>query len=400
MAIPAQADPITPAKTLADTTLAEDLEATRRGILLAEARESKKKYTEVLQQRAVEDRLVDIFRERVETFLPSAKPPVATVPRSTFRAGRRAETAVLLLSDLHVGQVVSVSQTNGFGNYCPRVYCERLHYLQTRVTEILAQAPAGIDELHVMVLGDIVHGCLYHGAEREDILLIADQFQLATWTLFQFFCALAQHVPVLRISTVVGNHGRWANQHKMPTKNRFSNLDHLVYSSLQLSLSVHGATDITVELNDAPRQIIDIKGSRFLIAHGDHLKGGDRQFGILIHSMTRDVSAVSQRYAAAEDKPVDYFVCGDKHRAMSLPLARGEFLVNGSMVGQDEFSMIFVPGEPMQLLFGLDSIWRKTWSYGVKLAFAPTLPACPYDLPKQIQYLVEEDEPDDERSVA
>ena len=100
-------------------------------------------------------------------------------------------------------------------------------------------------------LGDMVHGGLNHGAEREDNCVIADQFQLAVWTLHQFLCALAFRIPSVQVHTVVGNHGRWPGQHKMPTKNRFSNLDHLVYASLQLSLKVHGLTNISMHLNDA-----------------------------------------------------------------------------------------------------------------------------------------------------
>ncbi len=84
--------------------------------------------------------------------------------------------------------------------------------------------------------------------------------------------------------------------------------------------------------------------------HGDTIRGGDKQFGIPVHGMTRDVNATLQRFAANDDRPIDYFVMGDKHKSMSLPLARGEYIGNGSMVGSDEFSMSFCPAEPMQLL--------------------------------------------------
>jgi hypothetical protein len=378
------------AKTLIETTIEEDIATSRSRILLEEAKISKRKYEQVLGERALEDRIVEIFQERLAAFVPSAKAPDALLS-PTFKIGRRPESAVLMISDTHVGQVVSNTQTNGFGNYNPRIFCERLHYVQEKAIEVLSQCSAGIDELHVLLLGDIIHGGLNHGAEREDNAVIADQFQLAVWTLHQFLCALAFRVPLLRVHTVVGNHGRWPGQHKMPTKNRFSNLDHLVYASLQLSLKVHGLTNIAMELNDAPRQIIEIKGSRFLAAHGDHLRGGDRQFGVPIHSMTRDVNATAQRYAAADDRPIDYFLVGDKHRSMSLPLARGEYIVNGSMVGVDEFAMSFCPGESMQLLFGVDEKLRKTWSYPLKVAHAPAHAVCPYHLPEQVRYLVEND---------
>lgn len=379
------------AKTMADTTVEEDMAETRRRISLAEARESKRKYQEVLEQRAVEDRLVDVFRERLQAFVPSAKAP-DPVLWPVARIGKRPESAMILISDLHIGQCVSSSQTLGHGGYNPRIFTERLYYMQEKAQEVLAQAPAGIDELHVALLGDIVHGSLNHGAEKEDNAVIADQFQLAVWCLHQFLCALAFRVPRLKIITVVGNHGRWPGQHRMPTKNRFSNLDHLVYASLQLSLKVHGLTNIVFDLNDAPKQVVDIKGSRFVFAHGDQLKGGDKQFSIPVHAMTRDVNATLQRFAANDDRGADYFIIGDKHKAMSLPLARGEYIVNGSMVGNDEFGMNFCPGEPSQLMFGIDEILRKTWTIPLKVSHAPRLPACPYHLPPQIQYLVETDQ--------
>jgi hypothetical protein len=146
-----------------------------------------------------------------------------------------------------------------------------------------------------------------------------------------------------------------------------------------------------------PRQIVDVKGSRFSCHHGDTIRGGDKQFGIPIHNLTRDVNATLQRFAANDEAPIDYFVMGDKHKSISLPLGRGEYIVNGSMVGNDEFSMGFCPAEPTQLLFGVDQKLRKTWSHHIKVAHAPALAACPYVFPEQIRYLVDED---DDRGLA
>ncbi len=156
--------------------------ASRRRIEQEEARESKRKYLEILGHRALEDRIVDTFRERVEAFAPSLQTPPPILWPAT-KVGKRPESAVLVLSDTHIGQVVNVEQTNGFGNYNPRIYCERLYYVQEKVLEVISQTPAGIDELVVLILGDIVHGALHHGAEREDHAAIADQYQLAVWTI-------------------------------------------------------------------------------------------------------------------------------------------------------------------------------------------------------------------------
>jgi hypothetical protein len=373
---------------LSQSTVDDDRLWSQNNLLFSEAREAKRKYKQLLEQQALEDRIINIFRERIPVF--AATPPMP-VPLVSPLATGKPEALVVLVGDTHVGQVVSPSQTNQFGTYCPRVYCERLYYLQEEVLGILASARVPVDELHVFFLGDIVHGMLDHGAEAEENLVAADQFTLATWTLTQFLLAIAMHVPSVQVHCVCGNHGRWPDQRRMPTKNRYSNLDYLVYSAMRHSLTLYGLQNLTFNLNQSPRQIVSIKGSSFMASHGDHLRGGDKQLAIPIHSIAREINATSQRHAASDLPPVDYYICGDKHKAVSLPLARGEYLINGTLVGVDEFSMGFPPSEPQQLVFQVHPERRKTWSYAVKVAQARALPTCPYQIPSEIKYLLEDD---------
>lgn len=385
-------EPISPAKAEAVdsalTTIDEDLQRSRHEFHAREAREARRKYEEVLRQRVVDDRIVEIFRERLVPFGPFEPPP--RIPPKACE-GRIAESAVLLIGDPHIGQVVSRSQTGGFGDYSPLRFIERLHHLQETVARMLAPQPDRVtDALHVFLLGDIVHGALQHNAEREDTLLLADQFQLAIWTLFQALVATAAAVPQMHIYTVVGNHGRWPNQKRMPTVNRYSNLDHLVYASLQFAFAQSPLEHVQFHLNDSPRQNVTIKNATLQASHGDHLKGGDTQFRIPAHAMAREVNSSAQRHAAAQRPPIDIYVCGDKHRAISLPLARGSCIVNGSFVGADEYSVGFPPSEPVQVMFWLHPQYRLTWQHFIKLEFAPELETLPYALPEATRYLVEE----------
>ncbi len=376
---------------LSQSTVDDDRIWSQNNLLFSEAREAKRKYKQLLEQQALEDRIVNIFRERIPVF--AAAPPVPMPLVSPLVTGK-PEALVVLLGDTHVGQRVAADQVNlrlGGIAYCPKVYCERLVYLQEEILTILAGSRVPVNELHLFMLGDIVHGMLDHGAEGEDNLVVADQFTLAVWTLTQFVLALAMHVPAMEIHCVCGNHGRWPDQRKMPTKNRYSNLDYLVYSAMRHSIGMYGLRNLTFNLNRAPRQIVSIKGSSFMASHGDHLRGGDKQLAIPIHSIAREVNATSQRHAASDLPPVDYFLVGDKHKAVSLPLARGEYIINGTLVGVDEYSIGFPPAEPQQLVFQVHPHRRKTWSYAVKVAQAPSLPTCPYQIPPEIKYLLEDD---------
>lgn len=357
-------------KSFKKTSHQEDMDEARAQVKEEAGKDIQKKYGKLLKEKVLADRLVDLWRDTIKPFSPNIKP--IAVPK--FKG--EPETAVLLLSDIHVGQVVLPSQTNGFGNYSPMMYLSRLAYLENTVVHILRNhLRAPTDKLVVILLGDIVHGCLNHGAEKEHSIVVAQQFELAIWSLTQFFLRLSQFVPVEVRCAAVGNHGRWPNQRKMPTTNRFSNLDYLLYSALHHSMAMAEGARVEVKLDYQPGAVIDIKSTRFLARHGDHLKGGDQQFGVPIHSMAREVMSTSQRYAAAGLKPIDYFLVGDKHKLVFLPLATGGYIINGSFVGTDDFSMAesFTPVEPIQLMFGIHPKIKKTWQYDLRLSPAPLL---------------------------
>lgn len=84
---------------------------------------------------------------------------------------------------------------------------------------------APITEIYVALLGDLVDGCLEHAQEKADRDLVAEQCLFAATSLFQFVRNLSAFRPVKVVGAAVGNHGRWPNQRKMPTENRYSNFD-------------------------------------------------------------------------------------------------------------------------------------------------------------------------------
>lgn len=75
-----------------------------------------------------------------------------------------------------------------------------------------------------------------HSEEKEDTLFVADHFTFGAWTLHQALTIIASVVSVLNVHCVEGSHGRWPHQRKMPSTNRYSNLDHLVNSSLHQAM--------------------------------------------------------------------------------------------------------------------------------------------------------------------
>lgn len=308
----------------------------------------------------------------------------ATAPNTARRSKTDGspQSAVLMLSDCHVGAVVRPEQTLGFGGYNFPTFLRRLKRLEDSVVSILSDhTTTHIDELVIPIIGDILDGSLTHGSEAAQINTVFSQFYGASHALSQFVRNLSGYVPKVRIFTCVGNHPRMPNQHKTPTKNRFSNLDHFCYAHMQALLRDIPSIEFT--LNSQPMAEFSVQNHTFLAAHGDVLKGGDRALGIPSHAIGRAVSATAQQRAKTGRPTINYFLYGHFHRAMELPHSAGRVLVNGGFPGQDEYGMAenFSAVPPVQKFFLMHKTFGISASYDLNLSFAKSDGPLPYSVP-------------------
>ena len=335
-----------------------------------------KKYEDALKELVLVDRLVNMARQ-VAPISYNQAPDLTPM----IRGEGHPQSAVLLLSDTHIGKVVDPGQTLYFGNYNFTIFLQRLKHLETRIISILLDhTSTKLNKLVIAMLGDMVDGALAHAAECATINTRFTQVYMGAHAVAQFIRNISAYVPAIEIVTVVGNHGRWADQHKMPTKNRFSNLDMFFYAQVQALLS--GIPKVKFELDSQPFKTMMVENTFIWFGHGDHLKGGDKAMGIPAHSIGRQLSSVSQMFSKAGRQVPNIYCIGDKHKRMELPHAMGDFLVNGAFPGYDEYahSSNFTDTGPDQKLFLLHPKYGRSASYNISLANAQEI-AKPYDLP-------------------
>lgn len=335
------------------------------------------KYERAVKAASVSDQLVDLAKD-LAPIKYSPLPPVTRRAKSTGQS----QSAVLLLSDTHVGQVVEPNQTLGFGRYDFDMFLARLKRLEDSVTSIVQDhTTTGLSELVLCLGGDMLHGALNHGAEAAQHNTLFNQFYGAGHAIAQFIRNLAPLVPKIRIFTVVGNHPRWINQHKMPTDNRYSNLDQFLYAYTQALLGV--VTTVEWTLSQQPFALFEIQNHIFHLSHGDHLRGGDRALGIPNHSVARMVSSTTQLYGKFEQPAPHYYLTGHLHRSIVLPHARGSVIVNGGFAGIDGYSLSngFSPVDPSQTFFLVHSKFGKAATYEIALKFAEVTAVRPYSIP-------------------
>lgn len=360
------------------TTVTEDKKKFDNMYWQGQYKQLSRKYEDLVRESCVEDRLVQSARDVLQTpynALPSIKcqeqPSALHTPQS----------AVLLLSDAHIGKVVDPGQTLNFGRYSFEVFCSRLKHLENRVISIVTEhQKAQIKKLVIAMLGDMIDGSLNHGAEAGQENDVFTQAYNGAHVVAQFLRNIAPHVPEIQVETVVGNHGRWGNQKKMPTKNRFSNLDMFFYAIVEGLVKDIG--NIKFNLNTQPFQTLMVEESVLWLGHGDHLKGGDKALGVPAHSIGRQLSTVAQMHSREGRQVPNIYCVGDKHKSMELPHCNGDFIINSSFVGYDEYAHAsnFPDSGPAQKLFFVHPKYGRTATYNIYLQHAADVDA-PYDLP-------------------
>lgn len=315
---------------------------------------------------------VDVLVEQASALAPKTYEP----PRYQWTGSKKTksapQSAVLLFSDTHIGQVVHPDQTLGLGKYNFEIFLRRLARLERSVVSIIQDhTTTKVPEIVVAMMGDMIHGNLSHAVEAGQVNTLFTQFYSAGHAIAQFFRNLSVLAP-LRIKTVVGNHPRWGTQKKMPTDNRYSNLDQFLYAYVQALLQ--DVPRVQFELSTQPFSLFDVQGHVFYAGHGDHLKGGDRILGIPNHALGRNLSNTSQLFASAQKKFPNYFLFGHFHRPITLPHASGEIIINGGFPGLDGFGLMeaFNSSHPSQKFFLVHPKFGRSACYDLRLDLGDT----------------------------
>lgn len=330
-------------------------------------RETQRLQTE-LEKRQGEKTAVEILVEQAVNLAPRSYDPAPVVKR-TGDPDHSAQSAVLMFSDTHIGQVVKPEQTLGMGGYSFEIFLRRLARLERSVLSILSDhTTTKVDEIVIAMLGDMLHGNLQHAVEAGQANTLFTQFYSAGHAIAQFFRNLSSVAPI-RVHTAVGNHPRWGTQRKMPTDNRYSNLDQFLYA--YVAALVRDISRIEIILDEQPFSRFSVQGYNFLAGHGDHLRGGDKTLGIPNHAIGRNVSVHSQLELRSGSPLTNYFLVGHLHRPITLPHTLGEFVVNGGFPGIDGYALAeaFNSSFPSQKFFLMHPKFGRSATYDLRLDF-------------------------------
>lgn len=287
-------------------------------------------------------------------------PPTWT--RRTPKAGKHHGTPWLLLSDLHLDEVVQPAEIGHVNAYNRRIAELRLQGTFERAVEVCRTYWSGItyDGIVCPLAGDIYSGDIHDELTQtnEDTILGS----ILHWTdrLASGLALLADEFGSVHVPVVVGNHSRRSRKPRSKFRAR-DNFDW--FTGHLLARQFAGDKRVTFDVSESADVMVDAYGRRVCVTHGDQASGGGGIGGIWPPIMRLDARKRSR--ANAVNAPYDLMVLGHWHQLTFGP----SFVMNGSLKGYDEYAFTgnfgFEP--PQQALWLMTPEHGKTWT-------APILP--------------------------
>ena len=225
--------------------------------------------------------------------------------------------AVLVFSDWHYG----MTSSNIFNTYNTEICRERVERAVRKAIERIVLYRCR--RLHVVVLGDLIHGAIHTSARVAAEELTADQLIHASEILAQAIDVLSQFVDETTVYVTYGNHGRTV-QNKKENLHR-DNMERII--PWWLSQRFNQRQDIIVAPeSDTEFLHLSVCGHEFCAAHGDldSVQGSPR----LLHTL------FAKRYG----KDLEYILLGDKHHREGYEEMGITSLLCGSLCGSDDYA--------------------------------------------------------------
>ena len=283
--------------------------------------DQKRELNKNLREWARAEHIIEEIKGAIQE---SAAFRIPELPESTD--GKGGQEAVLLLSDWHYGMVTN-NATNTFNS---KIFKDRLAELIKQTKERCRQHD--IHKIHVMALGDLVHGIIHVTARVQSEEDVVRQSMHVAESIVQLLISLREEMNI-ELYWSRGNHDRiHANLKESIARESFADLI-LWY----VKARIEGTDGITIHENKLDDEIIQAKicGHYVCAVHGHRDK---------------PARAVRNMVAMTRILP-DYVFLGHFHNSAEREIDGAEVIVNGSLCGTDDYAAsLRLTGKPAQKL--------------------------------------------------
>lgn len=254
--------------------------------------------------------------------------------------------AVLVFSDWHYG----MKTKNVFNAYNTDICKKRVaNTVNSAIQRIQLH---GCRRLHVVVLGDLLHGTIHTTARVASEELACEQLMQASEILAQAILKLSQYVEHTLVYATYGNHARTV-QNKHDSIHR-DNMERIVPWWLTQRLQIYENITIMPE-SENEFLFIDACGHDICASHGD------------LDTVKCSPRLLTTIFQKKYGKNIEYILLGDKHHRESFNELGVTATVCGSLCGTDDYANDKrLYSHPEQLLLIVDPVYGVDAEYRLK----------------------------------
>ena len=243
---------------------------------------------------------------------------------------------MLMLSDIHYGEVINPDEVGGVNEYNKKIAKERIKRLVDTTIDLcfnhMGRAAVAYPGLVVCLGGDLIGGDIHEELAATNDRTSHQAVNDLTDILASAIETLATKFGRVFVPGVVGNHGRSTKRSWM--KGRvFHNYDWSIYCNLEREFRREKKHIQIVPSNEADYHF-QVFGHRFMLTHGDSLgvKGGDGIIGAIGPIMRGRLKV--GRSQAEIGRDFDTLLIAHWHQYLTLP----GLICNNAVKGYDEYA--------------------------------------------------------------
>ncbi len=302
------------AQTVAAAVERDSVEARLR----AELSETKAKYKAALARLDVADAEIRKHHELAGVGLKKLKP--------VARKGKRPQaTAVLVLSDWHVEELIRPEDCRGLNEYTLDIADRRIQTLASKAAMLIEHEKhlTDIRRIVVAAIGDFITGHIHDDCIERCQLPPLAATRWAGERLNGVIDRMAEIAPVL-VATATGNHGRTTKKPRVSTEN-----DHSYEQNLYLTLAAaERRKNVAWQVGVGYHNIVDLDGFILRAHHGHALSYGGGVGGLTVPTN----KAIAQ-WNSAQRADLDVF--GHWHQFIHVPY---RFVANSCLCGHNAYA--------------------------------------------------------------
>ena len=249
---------------------------------------------------------------------------------SSFAHTSRTNDAILVFGDWHYGMTTD----NIYNMYNTDICISRVRTITEKAIDRIISN--NCENVHIVILGDLLHGGIHTSARVASEELVCDQMMHVAEILAVSILEISRYAKCTNVYMTYGNHARTV-QNKNDSIHR-DNMERVIRWWLEERFRSHGNINIAKE-SDNEFLYLDVCGHSIVASHGD--LDSTHSSPRLLHTL----------FSKTFDADIEYIILGDKHHYERYDELGITSVMCGSLCGTDDYAnnkRLF--SEPSQLL--------------------------------------------------